>query len=110
MPSVILEQMGYVLWEGLVLVCMVVGSLAFVMLRRKMSGRPALTSHDWKALFNAPATTPSMPKFCLRFALAVCLFFCIGVLEVLVFAQLGAAILSVSLLVSCAGVVNIILL
>lgn len=110
MPSVILEQMGYILWEGLVLVCVVAGSLAVVMLRRKMSGRPALTSHDWKALFNAPTTTASLPKFYLRFAVAVLLFFCIGVLEVLVFAQLGAAILSVSLLVSCAGIVNIILL
>ena len=110
MPSIILDQMGYVLWEGLVFVCVVAGGLALVMLRRKMRGRPALTSHDWKALFNAPATTASMPKFCLRFAAAVFLFSCIGMLEILVFAHLGAAILSVSLLVSCAGVVNTILL
>ena len=102
--------MGYVLWEGLVLMCVGVGSLAFVMLRRKMSGRPALTNQDWKALFKKPPAIVSKPKFCLRFALAVFLFFCIGVLEVLVFAQLGAAILSASLLVSCAGIVNIILL
>jgi preprotein translocase subunit SecG len=110
MPSVILEQFGYVLWEGFVLVCVVVVSLALVMLRRKMRGRPALTSHDWKALFKARGTTESMPKFCLRFAVAVFLFSCLGLLEVFVFAQLGAAILSVSLLVSCAGIVNIILL
>jgi hypothetical protein len=110
MPSVILEQLGYFLWEGLVLVCVVVGSLAFVTLRRKMSGRPALINQDWKLLFNNPPATLSKPKLCLRFALAVFLFSCIGVLEVLVFAQLGAAILSVSLLVSCAGIVNIILL
>ena len=110
MPSAILEQMGYVLWEGLVLVCMVVGSLAFVMLRRNMSGRPTLRNQYWKLLFNNPLATVSKPKLCLRFALAVLLFSCIGVFEVLVFAQLGAAILSISLLVSCAGIVNIILL
>jgi hypothetical protein len=110
MPSAILEQMGYVLWEGLVLVCVLAGSLAFVVLRRKMSGRPALINQDWKSLFKKPPATVSKPRLCLRFALAVFLFSCIGVLELLVFAQLGAAILSVSLLVSCAGIVNIILL
>lgn len=110
MESAILSQMGDVLWEGLVFACVVAVSLALVMLRRKMNGRPALTSHDWKALFKAAAPPASLPKFCLRFAAAVFLFSCIGMLEILVFAHLGAAVLSVSLLVSCAGIVNVILL
>lgn len=110
MPSAILEQMGYVLWEGLVLVCVVAGSLAFVILRRKISGRPARIHQDWKSLVNNSPAPVSKAKFCLRFALAVFLFSCIGLFETVVFAPLGAAILSVSLLVSCAGIVNIVLL
>ncbi len=110
MANTILAQMGYVLWEGLVLASIVVGSVAFVVLRRKISGRPAFLKQDWKSLFNtSPAPAPK-PKFCLRFTLAVFLFSCIGVFEAFAFAELGAAILSISLLVSCATIVNIILL
>ncbi len=110
MPSVIFEQMGYLLWEGLVLSCVVLGTLAFVIFRRKLNGKPALIREDWKLLFNSSSARQSKPRFRLRFVLAVFLFSCIGVFEVLAFAQLGAAILSVSLVVSCAGIVNTILL
>jgi hypothetical protein len=109
MLSIILEQMGYLLWEGLLLLCVFVGSLAFVIVRRKINGRARGLKQDWKSLFNgSPAR--SKPQSCLRLALAVLLFSCIGVVEVLAFAQLGAALLSVSLIVSCAGIVNRILL
>ncbi len=110
MPSVIFEQTGYLLWEGLVLLCMVMGTLAFVRFRRKLNGKPTLIKEDLKLLFNSSSTPRCKPRFCLRFILTVFLFSCIGVFEVLAFAQLGAAILSVSLVVSCAGIVNTILL
>jgi hypothetical protein len=110
MSILVLEKMGYVLWEGLVLTCVLFGSVGFVVLRRKMSGRPAFTNQDRNLLFNTPVAAESTPKFYLRFGLAVFLFCCIGVLEILFFAPLGAAILSVSLLLSCAGIVNMTLL
>jgi hypothetical protein len=109
MPSIILEQMGYLLWEGLLLLCIFAVSLTFVILRRKISGKDRGIKQDWKSLFNG-SSAPSKPQLCLRLALAVLLFSCIGTLEVLAIAQLGAALLSVSLIVSCAGIVNIILL
>jgi hypothetical protein len=109
MPSIILEQMGYLLWEGLLLLCVFAGSLAFIIVRRKMNGKARGIKQDWKSLFNG-SSARSKPQLCLRLALAVFLFSCIGVLEVFAFAHLGAALLSVSLIVSCAGIVNIILL
>lgn len=110
MPSAILEQIGYVLWEGLVLASIFAGTLAFVVLRRKINGKRRLIKQDWKSLFNNSPAPVSKPRFCLRFVLAVFLFSCIGFFEFIAFAQLGAAILSVSLLVSCAGIVNTMLL
>lgn len=108
MPSIILEQMGYFLWEGLLLLWVFVGSLAFVIVRRRINGRARGIKQDWKSLFSGSAR--SRPQSCLRLALAVFLFSGIGLLEVFAFAQLGAALLSVALIVSCAGIVNIILL
>lgn len=110
MSVLLLEKLGYMLGEGLVLLCIITGSLGFIMLRRKMSGRPAFSNEDRTLLFNTPPAAVSTPKLCLRFGLAVVLFCCIGVLEALVFAPFGAAIVSVSLLLSCAGIVNITLL
>jgi hypothetical protein len=98
------------LWEGLVLVCVIAAGLGVVMLRRKMSGRPAFSNEDRILLFNTPLAAASLSRLCLRFSLAVLLFCCIGLLEIIVFAPFGAAILSVSLLLSCASIVNIILL
>jgi hypothetical protein len=110
MSPLLLEKLGYVLWEGLVLLCVITGSLGFVMLRRKWSGRPAFSKKDRDLLFNTPPAAVNPPKLCLRFAMAVFLFCCIGALDMFVFAPLGAAILSLSLLLSCAGIVNITLL
>ncbi len=110
MPSVVFEQIGYLLWEGSVLACVVVGTLAFVVLRRRINGKRRPLKQDWKSLFNTSPAPVSKPRFCLRFVLAVFLFSGIGFFEVIAFAHLGAAILSVSLLVSCAGIVNTLLL
>jgi hypothetical protein len=110
MSLLLLEKLGYMLWEGLVLVCVITGGLGFVTLRRKLSGRPAFSIEDRTLLFNSPPAAVSTPTICLRFGLAVFLFCCIGAFEVLVFAPFGAAILSGFLLLSCAGIVNITLL
>jgi hypothetical protein len=106
----LLEKFGYMLWEGMVLVCVITGSLGLVTIRRKLSGKPAFSNNDRTLLFNTPPAAVSTPQLCLRFGLAIFLFCCIGVLEILVFAPFGAAILSVSLLLSCAGIVNMTLL
>ncbi|MGE5305394.1 MAG: hypothetical protein ACM3TN_18955 [Alphaproteobacteria bacterium] len=110
MSLLLLAKLGYMLWEGLVLVCIITGSLGFVALRRKLTGRPAFSNEDRALFFSTPPAAVSIPKLCLRFVLAVFLFCGIGALEWLVLAPFGAAILSVSLLLSCAGIVNIILL
>ena len=110
MSVLFVEKFGYILWEGLMLVFLTLATLAWLGLRRKMSGRPAFSKQDRILLFNTPPAAVSAPKLCLRFLLAVFLFSCIGALEMFVFAPLGAAILSVSLLLSCAAVVNMTLL
>jgi hypothetical protein len=110
MSVLLLEKFGYMLWEGLMLLCLMLGTLGWLILRRKMSGRPAFSKHDRILLFNTPPVAVSVPQLCLRFLLAVFLFSCIGALEMSVLAPLGAAILSVSLLLSCAAVVNMTLL
>jgi hypothetical protein len=110
MSVLLLEKFGYMIWEVLMLACLVFGTLGWLALRRKMSGRPAFSKQDRALLFNTPPAPVSLPKLCLRFVLAVLLFSCIGAIEMSVFAPLGAAILSVSLLVSCAAVVNMTLL
>jgi hypothetical protein len=110
MSLLLLAKLGYMLWEGLVLVCIITGSLGFVALRRKLTGRPAFSNEDRAMLFSTPPSAVSIPKLCLRFALAVFLFCAIGAFEWLVLAPFGAAILSVFLVLSCAGIVNIILL
>lgn len=110
MSLLLLAKLGYMLWEGLVLVCIITGSLGFVALRRTLSGRPVFSNEDRTLLFNTPPAAVSIPRLCLRFGLAVFLFCGIGAFEILVFAPFGGAILSVSLLLSCAGIVNITLL
>ena len=107
MSLLLLEKLGYLLWEGLVFVCVITGALGLVMLRRKLGGRPVFSNADWNLLFNTPPAAVSIPKLCLRFGLAVVLFCGIGAFEVLVLEQFGAAILSASLLLSCAGIINI---
>ncbi len=109
MTSIILEQMGYLLWEGLLLLCVLAGTLAFVMVRRKIDGRTRGLKQDWNSLFSG-TSAHSTSRAYLRLALAVLVFSGVGMLEVLALAQLGAALLSVSLIVSCAGIVNVVLL
>ena len=110
MSPLLLEKLGYVLWEGLVYLCVIAGSLGFVMLRRRLSGRRAFSGEDRTLLFNTSPAAVSAPTLFLRFAMAVVLFCCIGEVEILVFAPLGPAIVSLFLLLSCAGIVNMILL
>lgn len=102
-----LAKLGYILWEALMLVLLAAASLGWLMLRRKMSGRPVFSNRDRALLFNTPPVAPSVPRLCLRFAAAVCLFAPIGALEIFALAPLGAAILSVCLLFSCAAIVNL---
>ena len=99
-------KLGYILWEALMLALLVAASLGWLMLRRKMTGRPAFSNRDRALLFNTPPAAASTPRLCLRFAVAVCLFAPIGALEMFALAPYGAAILSVSLLFSCAAIVN----
>lgn len=106
----LLEKLGYMLSEGVMLVWLMLGMFGWLILRRRISGRPAFSNQDRALLFNTSPAVVSLPKLCLRFFVAVFLFSSIGALEVLVFAPLGAAILSVALLFSCATVVNITLL
>ena len=107
MSLLLWEKFGYMLWEGLVLVCVIAAALGLIVLRRKLSGRPAFSNQDKILLFNTRPAAPSLLQLCFRFSLAILLFSCIGLVEILAFAPFGAAILSVSLLFSCAGIVTV---
>jgi hypothetical protein len=109
MPVGALEEMGYLLWEGMMLITIILGTLGFVAIRRKINGRPAFSAQDRKLLFNTPVGRPAM-HVCFRFALAMLLFTATALFEIPLFASFGAAILFVSLLVSCAGIINFTLL
>jgi hypothetical protein len=110
MSVLLLEKFGYMLWECLILVCLILGTLGWLTLRRRMTGRAAFSNQDRRLLFNTPPATLSVPKLCLRILIAVFLFSSIGALEMLIFAPLGAATVAVALLFSCAVVVKITLL
>ena len=110
MSVLLLEKFGYMLWESLMLVYLIVGTLGWLTFRRRMTGRPAFSNQDRALLFNTRPATVSVPKLCLRLVAAVFLFSGVGALEMFAFAPLGAAIVSVAMLFSCAAVVNMILL
>ena len=109
MPVGALEEMGYLLWEGTMLIAIVIASVGFIMLRRKIDGRPAFTAQDRMLLFNTRLGRPTV-RNCLRVVLALLLFSGAAALEIPLVAPSGAAILFVSLLVSCAGIINVTLL
>src|SRR5512142_1846521 len=110
MAIFIWDKIGYILWEGLVLFWLVAASIGWLALCRKLTGRAAFSHHDRKLLFDSPARSGSMPAFWLRLSAAVLLFCGVAGVELFVIAPFGAAILAMSLLLSCAGIVNFTLL
>jgi hypothetical protein len=106
MSVLFLAKLGYLLWEALILICLMLATMGWLVLRRKLSGRPAFSKDDRTLLFNTPPAGVPVRQLCLRFAVAVVLFSGVGALVIFVFAPLGAAILSLALLLSCAAIVN----
>jgi hypothetical protein len=105
-----MELIGYILSEIVMLLFVILVALGLIVLRRKNNGQPAFTDHDRRLLFHWPARGALTPKLCFKFGIASLLFSFVGVLEILLFAPFGAAILSGTLLMTSAGIVNLTIL
>lgn len=70
-----MEKIGFVLWETVTLLFVVVTGLGFLVFRRKMSGRPIFTRNDWLMYFGDLQPQLSKPKLALRLCLAALICF-----------------------------------
>ena len=105
-----MEKIGYVLSEAPVFFLLIWFAVRFVQFRRYRDNRPVLTPADLRLLGSRPRIDPRSREFYFRFALAVLAVSMIGVLEFIVLAPFGAAILSGALLLTSAAIVRAVLL
>ncbi|HZA56133.1 MAG TPA: hypothetical protein VE616_17955 [Candidatus Udaeobacter sp.] len=100
------DKLGFVLWEGLTLLTVIFGGIGLMVLRRKLSARPAFTIQDRQLFFGHSQLRLSTSRLLLKFGIAVLLSFFIGVLEVLTLARFGTGVLTVVLVLTCLTIVR----
>jgi hypothetical protein len=100
------DKFGFVLWETITLLSVVLGGIGLMVLRRKASGRPAFTELDRQLFFGPRKIAVSTAKFWINFSAAVFLCFVINVLEFLIFGWLGPALLTMVVLITSMGIVD----
>jgi hypothetical protein len=100
------EHSGYYLWEGITFFTILLSATALLILRRKVSGRPALTDHDWQLFFGRSEVKISKARFYINFGIAVLLCYLAGFLEYLMLARFGASILAAAQLLTLLGLVK----
>jgi len=105
-----MEQIGYVLSEAPVFFLVIWFAVRLVQFRRYRNNRPIFTATDRRLLDSRPRIAPSTVEFYCRFVVAVLAVTAIGILEFIVLAPFGAAIVSGTLLLSSAAIVRRMLL
>ena len=101
-----MEQSGYFLWEGFTFLLQILFAMGLLVLRRKANGRPAFTAADRQMFFARSRVKPSTPRFWIHFGVAALLCFFAGLLERLILAPFGAAVLGTAQLVTYMGIVK----
>ena len=105
-----MEKIGYILSEAPIFLFVVWFAVRLVQFRRYRNNRPIFTATDRRLLDSRPRIAPSTVEFHCRFVVAVLAVTAIGILEFIVLAPFGAAIVSGTLLLSSAAIVRRMLL
>lgn len=102
----LMEKFGYVLSELPVLISMIWLTVKIVHWRRAREGRPPVSEADRRLLSRNARYGPDTWEFYPRFVLAVLAVALIGVLQIVVLAPLGAAIVSAVFLFTSSVIVH----
>jgi hypothetical protein len=101
-----MEMMGFVLWEGLTLLFVLLAGLGVLIIRRKASGRPGFTRHDWLTYFGDLQLRMSKPRLALRLCYAAFLCSCLTLIFNPFLARMGPGLYSVTIIFVCLGIVK----
>ena len=101
-----MEMMGFVLWEGLTLLLVLLTGLGVLIIRRKANGQPVFTRHDWLTYFGDLQLRMSKPRLALRLSYAVFLCSCLTLIGKPFLARMGPGLYSVTILFACLGIVK----
>jgi len=101
-----MEMMGFVLWEGLTLLFVLLTGLGVLIIRRKANGQPVFTRHDWLTYFGDLQLRMSKPRLALRLSYAVFLCYCLTLIFNPFLARMGPGLYSVTIILGCVGIVK----
>ena len=102
----LLDRMGYILAEAFTLLVVISFTKGILCLRRGRDQRRFLSHGDREVFFQPIKLTVSAPMRFFRYAVIFTLVVTIGVIEIVILAPFGAAILTGALLVTCAAIVH----
>jgi hypothetical protein len=101
-----MDKIGYLLSEIPTLIFIIWFAVRFFQFRRRQTHQPSYSESDRELLFGTPRPRPAKSAVYLRLALAIVAVTTIGVLEILVLAPFGAAIITASLLLTSTAIVH----
>ena len=102
-----MEKMGFVLWESLTVLFVILAGLGVLMIRRKADGRPVFTRHDWLLYFGDLQLRMSKPRLALRLSYAIFLCSCLALIGNPILVRLGPGLYSVTIVFACLGIVKL---
>lgn len=101
-----MEKLGYIISEAPVFFLLTWFAVRWVQYRRQFTSQPVFSDRDRRLLFHAAADSQLYLEFYLKLTRAILLVTAIGLLEIIIFAPLGAAILTGMILLTSAIVVH----
>ena len=101
-----MEHLAHLLWELITFSTILFAGLGLLILRRRVSRKPAFTEWDRRLFFGRPEIKLSKPRFYLNFGIAVFLCYSAGFLEYLLLARFGAGILATAQLLTFLSIVK----
>ena len=101
-----MEKMGFVLWESLTLLFVILAGLGVLVIRRKASGRAVFTRHDWLTYFGDLQPQMSKPRLALRLSFAAFLCSLLALIGNAFLVRLGPGLYSVTFVFACLGIVK----
>jgi len=102
-----MEMIGFVLWESLMLLFVLLAGLGVLMIRRKASGRPVFTRHDWLMYFGDLQLRMSKPRLALRLTYAVFLCSLVLLISNPLLPFMRAGLYTVTIGFICLGIVRV---
>jgi len=102
-----MEKMGFVLWESLTSLFVILAGLGVLITRRKASGRPIFTRHDWHMYFGDLQLRMSKRRLALKLSCAVFLCSCLALISNPLLGRLGPGLYSVTIVFIWLGIVRV---